>query len=910
MIDHIKNFYKSRPWTARLLTTFLILTLLIIGIRIALSPVIIYGANSWLKKQGIDSSIEAVNINIFNGAVSLINARGKKNDIPLFNIGLVEIHWHWKPLSNKTIVVTKVALDSLSLNIEQYNDAMIISGIHIPSGQTPENTIEEADEASTAEEDIKSWAASLGEVVFTNLNVCYLQHSSPLSQSNKDSRILDYCVELKEMTWSGTISYATDSKLLVSGDIPVSSTGDFSLNGLSITDNRLGKKLLTSQSNTLNKVVISGLNNLHIDQLEMNALSLLQREEKEHSDEIRFNHRFNQLVINGITLSNLNSLIVNNITINEPGVYVVKQNETDWEYQQWIPPSSAGQSSTGNKPASENQSQTDSGSSFKITLNDLNIVNPDLCYTENDISLYYCLTFEQLGWKGSVKYDTKPASADDVELLVKGDLKLVQPNIHNQTIDRTLINFAALELTGLEITGTDKVSLTSLALKKLNALQRSKKKNDNTASFDNLVINDIQYKKNNIAINSVNLTGLASTVSKNKKGEWEHDKWILENKASEKSSKKVSNEQATPDKNKEVTEKDQTPFVIALNKLNITSDNKMRFIDNSTEPATNVGLQQLALDISSLYTSKPDSNTTFKLQAKTILHSTIDLEGTIKPFASKVSMDANGKLKGFDLRAASPSAKKAIGHIIKSGQLDADITLKAIDGVLDSNVALSLYHFNIKSVNKEAAEKLDEKFGMPLNQTLVLLRDKDDSIHLDIPITGDVNNPNFDPMDAIIKATSKAATVTLITFYTPYGLIYAGGNLAFNLATALNFDPIEFVPGSSEMQSKSKEQLDGLSKLLTEKPNVHLTLCGITNKQDIFTLYPELKPKKEDGDKTVKDAPLTKEQTLKLHQLATDRQVNSKNYLIKKHKIDHDRLILCSPEHDSDEDISGVEINI
>ncbi len=895
MIDHIKSFYKSRPWTTRLVVALLILSLLIICLRIALSPGIIYGANTWLKKQGIESSIEDININIFNGTVSLINASGNKNGNPLFNIGLVEIHWQWKPLSNKTIEVTKVSLDSLNVNIEQYTDAIIISGINIPLGQRPQNTENKPEETGTtkADEDIKSWAASLGELVFTNLNVCYLQHTSPLSQSNKDSRILDYCVDLKEMSWAGTISYATDSKLLESGDIPLSSTGDFSLNGLSVTDNRLGRKLLTSQSNTLHNVIISGLNNIHLDQLEMNALSLLQRENEKHSDSIRFS----QLIVNDITLSDLKTLVINNINIREPGVYLVKQNETDWEYQQWIP-----QSSTTDKPASKNHTQKNNGPSFNLTLNDLNITNSDLCYLDNNTSLYYCLTFEELGWKGLVKYDTKPTKADAVDLLVKGDLTLIQPNIHNQRIDRDLLNFVSLDLTGLDVTGTDKISLSKLALKKLNALQRSKNNNDNTASFDNLAIDDIKYTKNNIAINSVNLKGLASTVSKNKKGVWEHNKWIIENKVSE---------QASPDKKKDVTDKKQTPFVIALNKLNITTDKKILFTDNSTEPATDVGLQKLAFDISSLYTAKPDSNSPFKLHAKTIRHSTIDIEGTIKPFADKISMAADGKLKGFDLRAASPSTKKAIGHIIQSGQLDADLNLKADNGVLDSNIALSLYHFQMKSVSKDDAAKLDEMFGMPLNQTLVLLRDKDDSIHLDIPITGDVNNPNFEPMDAIIKATSKAATVTLITFYTPYGLIYAGGNIALNLATALNFDPIEFGPGSTELQTNSKEQLDGLSKLLTEKPQVHLTLCGITNKQDVFALYPELKPKKENGDKTNKDAPLTKEQTLKLDQLARDRQVNSKNYLIKQHNIDHSRLILCAPEHkDDDEDISGVEINI
>jgi len=204
---------------------------------------------------------------------------------------------------------------------------------------------------------------------------------------------------------------------------------------------------------------------------------------------------------------------------------------------------------------------------------------------------------------------------------------------------------------------------------------------------------------------------------------------------------------------------------------------------------------------------------------------------------------------------------------------------------------------------------------MPLNQTLVLLRDKDDSIHLDIPITGDVTNPNFNPMDAIIKATSKAATVTLITFYTPYGLIYAGGNLAFNLATALNFDPIEFTPGSAEVSDNAKQQLDGLTKLLSEKPQVHLTLCGTTNRQDSFALFPALKEKFT--DKTTDDearqqkTTLTEKQLIQLNQLARDRQISSKNYLVKQRGIEHDRLILCAPEHKTGDDaVAGVEIVI
>jgi hypothetical protein len=191
-----------------------------------------------------------------------------------------------------------------------------------------------------------------------------------------------------------------------------------------------------------------------------------------------------------------------------------------------------------------------------------------------------------------------------------------------------------------------------------------------------------------------------------------------------------------------------------------------------------------------------------------------------------------------------------------------------------------------------------------------MLRDKDDSIHLDIPITGDVNNPEFNPMDAIVKATTKAATVTLITFYTPYGLVYAGGNVLFDLATAMNFDPIAFDAGSAELPDDGKKQLAKLAKLLTEKPQIHLSLCGMTNKEDVYVLFPAQK-KPVDKDKTNITPMVTKDQKLALENLATDRQIASKNYLMKELSITHDRLILCEPEYQMDgEAFSGVEINI
>lgn len=891
MLNSVKTFYKSNPWKGRFILLFITITLILSVIRISLPQTIIYSATSWLNKQGIDSSIEAININILDGTVSLINAKGSKNNQPLFNIGLVDIHWRWAPLSKKTVEVTKVVLDQLNVNIEQYTDGIVIGGVYIPLNPSANDSNTKSDEITNSDsEDSTTWAASLGEVIFTNLNVCYLQHTSSRSDTNDKTKYIDYCALLDEMNWSGTINYATDAALIESSNLPLSSSGDFLLRGLTIIDNKLKRNLLTSSSNTISNVVFTGLNNININEINMSGLSALQRDDKQRNDTVRFQ----QLTISDISLTNLNSLDIDTVAVSQPGLYLIKKDHKNWEYQPWLPDSSNDNSVA--KGSKDKQSKTDP-TPIKLTIKNIKIDDTDFCYLENSISLYYCFTLDQFTWDGSIKYVNAFSSTEDFNLTARGALSLTHPVIINHTLQRTLLDLKSLVTNDINVQDNGEISIQQLALNNLAALQRSKNQSDYTATFSNLTITDTHFSKNNIAINSINLEGLSNSISKDSNGEWEHNKWLVKNdikpEANQSESKKESD--------------DKVPLIISLNKLDVTSNEKILFTDNSTQPAMEIGLQELIFNINSLYTIKPDSDSPFNLHAKTTDLSTFDVEGSARPFAEKISFDAKGQLKGFDLRVVTPAIKKAIGHIIKSGQLDADLQLRATEGELDSKIALSLYHFNIKPTSKADAEKLDKKFGMPLNQTLVLLRDKDDSINLDIPITGDINNPDFNPMDAIVKATSKAATTTLITFYTPYGLIYTGGNVLFDLATALNFDPIVFKAGSSELLSENKEQLNKLSKLMTEKPKIHLTLCGTTNQGDLYAINP--KTKIQQGDK--KEITLSIEQVTALNQLASQRQTNIKKYLIKEGNVTQDRLILCAPEHQEDANaIAGVEINI
>ena len=121
----------------------------------------------------------------------------------------------------------------------------------------------------------------------------------------------------------------------------------------------------------------------------------------------------------------------------------------------------------------------------------------------------------------------------------------------------------------------------------------------------------------------------------------------------------------------------------------------------------------------------------------------------------------------------------------------------------------------------------------------------------------------------------------------------------------MNFDPLVFDPGSSMLTSAHESQLSKLSELLTERPGIHLVLCGSTNLGDRDKLFSEIiDPKKA-------PPPLSAERREKLKQLAVERQENVKNRLVTQGKIAHNRLILCEPEHSDQADaLAGVEISI
>ena len=93
-----------------------------------------------------------------------------------------------------------------------------------------------------------------------------------------------------------------------------------------------------------------------------------------------------------------------------------------------------------------------------------------------------------------------------------------------------------------------------------------------------------------------------------------------------------------------------------------------------------------------------------------------------------------------------------LGHRFLKGQLDDDFTIHIEQDRMDMSNALALADVN--------AEEIAGKEGPPLATAIALLEDRDGNIKLEVPVKGDLNDPNFNVLGALNPIITKAVAIS------------------------------------------------------------------------------------------------------------------------------------------------------
>ena len=208
----------------------------------------------------------------------------------------------------------------------------------------------------------------------------------------------------------------------------------------------------------------------------------------------------------------------------------------------------------------------------------------------------------------------------------------------------------------------------------------------------------------------------------------------------------------------------------------------------------------------------------------------------ILPTNSMLSIDGNLKpgnvgsytvaLKSLDLPPFSPYAATA-GASLDSGQVSVTTKLNTQGSLMqiDSDLVLSRFGISLRDPNS-----FTKMFGVPIDFAIALLSDPSGDIKLTVPLRVDEKGStvSFGP---VIASALKSAILGAVS--TPLKLLGGsfGGKSASGPGT-FTITPIKSPAGSPDLDSSASGRVEGLVKLLAQRPAMGLMLRGRTSTDD------------------------------------------------------------------------------
>jgi len=552
------------------------------------------------------------------------------------------------------------------------------------------------------------------------------------------------------------------------------------------------------------------------------------------------------------------------------------------------------------KAASGNHSTTQ----WTISIQDIELSDIHSCFEQNTSKqktiLYLCQSTGSLYWKGQAQYMTMlPLSK---ALTAKGELTITDLTVVDRKNDRLLMTFSNLNMEKINIPSIESINIQNIVLKDFKALREgsNKDKGLHSVQWKEFSVHKFDLlKKNNLKIDRALLSGLAGTLKISESGKPAAIEDIQNLLPESKSTKK---------------QEENSAFTVQVQQASVDTEDTITIIDNSVLPPATHRLGKLHLNVKNIDSTDKSNFSPVDAELKVGDYGSVKISGKAQFFADKATLYTDAKIKALNLAELSDYSNKLLNYKIKSGQLDADLKINIKEGKLDSNATLYLHKFYLEKSDEKSVAREQKELGMPLSSALSLLRGKDDSIKLKLPVTGDLKNPDFSINDAINTVTLKALKQTIINYYVSFGLVPLLEK-SYDLATALRFEPVRFDAANSELDNADRQQLDKLAQLLNEKPGVHLVICGHVTRDDRFNLFPmeqewfieksaSVDTGDDDTETTTKAPPLpslSDRQIEKLVDLARKRGEKVKEYLVNKKGIGGDRLILCNPVYNPED---------
>jgi hypothetical protein len=257
------------------------------------------------------------------------------------------------------------------------------------------------------------------------------------------------------------------------------------------------------------------------------------------------------------------------------------------------------------------------------------------------------------------------------------------------------------------------------------------------------------------------------------------------------------------------------PFPLRVRRI-LVSDGKVDFADLSLITPFGTKIHELKGVVAGVSSAK-NVRAQVKLDGRVDEYGTAKIDGELNTSDPKAFTDISVVFRNVEMSRLTPYSGKFAGRKIDSGKLSVDLKYKIDKRQLagDNQIVVERLSLGEKVESPEAVD-------LPLDLAVALLEDSNGVIDLGLPVSGNLDSPEFRFGALIWKALGNLITKIVTSPFRALGaLVPGGGEEAFNT--------VAFEPGRPDVPPPEKEKLAKLAGALQKRPQLKLSVQGRYN---------------------------------------------------------------------------------
>jgi len=263
--------------------------------------------------------------------------------------------------------------------------------------------------------------------------------------------------------------------------------------------------------------------------------------------------------------------------------------------------------------------------------------------------------------------------------------------------------------------------------------------------------------------------------------------------------------------NKGGQQKETDSFPYHIGKVRVEKGNVV-FADLSLRPRFMTSIHDLQGTVTGVSSAR-DAQSQVQLDGQVDRYGTVKIRGAMRPNDFGRASDIEMVFRNLEMKNLSPYSGKFAGRLIQSGKVSADLkyTLHDYKMVGDNKIVID---------NLALGDQVDHpgSTNLPLDLAIALLQDSSGRIDIGLPVSGDLNDPQFRIGPLVWQMFTNLITTAVTSPFRALGSLLGG--------ESDQFKALEFDPGKAELSPPVREKLLQLAEALNSRPQLKLVLQG------------------------------------------------------------------------------------